>query len=66
MGALAMNPLAALGALGLLAWGLADLVLLPARRATRLRLPETWHNPVRLLVVALVLVNWAFLLAARR
>jgi hypothetical protein len=66
LGALAMNPLAALGALALLLWGLADLVLLPARRATRLRLPGPWHNPVRVLVVALVVVNWAYLLVAQR
>jgi hypothetical protein len=66
LGAIMMNPLTALGALGLMAWGLADLVLLPARRATRMRLPEHWHNPLRLLVVVLLLANWAFLLIARR
>jgi hypothetical protein len=66
LGAFAMNPLMALGALGLLAWGLVDLVLLPARKAARLRLPEPWHNPVRVLVVGAVLVNWTYLLLAQR
>jgi hypothetical protein len=61
-----MNPLSALGALALLAWGLVDVVLLPARRATRLRLPEQWHTPARVLVVALLLVNWAYLIVSGR
>ena len=42
-----MNPLVALGTLGLLAWGLADLVLLPTRRALRLGIAPAWQPTVR-------------------
>jgi hypothetical protein len=65
-GALLMNPLAAASALGLLLWGVADLVLLPRGRALRLRLAPALHNPARVAVVTLVLLNWAFLLLGRR
>ncbi len=65
-GAFVMNPLMAAGALGLLLWGLADLVLLPAKRALRLALPAAWHDKVRILAVLALLLNWAFLLLVRR
>jgi hypothetical protein len=65
-GAFAMNPLAAAAALGLLLWGVADLVLLPGRRALRASLAPALHPPARALVVALLLANWGFLLLARR
>jgi Protein of unknown function (DUF2752) len=65
-GALLMNPLAAVSALVLLLWGALDLTLLPGRRALRASLAPPFHNKARFLIVALVLVNWAFLLFARR
>jgi hypothetical protein len=65
-GALLMNPLVAIGTLALLAWGLADLALLPTRRALRLGIAPAWQPTVRLVVVVLVLSNWAFLIATGR
>jgi hypothetical protein len=65
-GALAMNPAAALGALGLAAWALADLSLLPRRRALGLELSAPLGWVLRVAVVALLLANWAYLLAAGR
>jgi Protein of unknown function (DUF2752) len=65
-GALAMNPLVALGTLGLLVWGAADLALLPTRRALRLGIAPAWQPAVRILAVVLVLLNWAFLVFASR
>ena len=61
-----MNPLVALGTLGLLAWGAADLALLPTRRALRLGIAPAWQPTVRVLAVVLVLLNWAFLVFASR
>ena len=65
-GALLMNPLVTLGTLGLLAWGAVDLVLLPTRRALRLGVAPAWQASVRVLVVVLVVLNWAFLVATSR
>jgi uncharacterized protein DUF2752 len=65
-GAFFMNPLVTLGTLGLFAWGALDLALLPTRRALRLGIAPAWQNAVRLLVVALVLLNWAFLILTSR
>lgn len=65
-GALAMNPLAALGALALLAWGLADLVLLPTRQALRVAPPAAWRDGLRIAAVGALLLNWAFLIAVQR
>jgi hypothetical protein len=65
-GAFVMNPLAAASALVLLLWGLVDMALLPGRRALRASLAPALHNPARFLVVALLLLNWAFLLVAGR
>ena len=61
-----MNPLAAARRSVLLLWGLVDLALLPGRRALRASLAPALHNPARFLVVALLLLNWAFLLVAGR
>jgi hypothetical protein len=61
-GALAVQPLVALSAIGALAWGLADLALRPSARRLDVRPPRTlagWF------VVLLALVaNWAYLLRA--
>jgi len=65
-GALLMNPLVALGTIALLAWGLIDLALLPTRRALRLGVAAAWQTTVRIVVVALVLLNWAFLIFTGR
>ncbi len=65
-GALLMNPLAALGALLLVAWGVVDLVLLPRKSALRMAVPASWHGRLRLLAFVAVALNWSFLLLARR
>ena len=65
-GALAMNPLATLGALALVPWGLADLALVARGRALSVELapPAAWA--VRGLAIAAVIGNWAYLVAAGR
>ena len=65
-GAFLMNPLVTLGTLGLLVWAAFDLALLPARRALRLGIAPAWQPTVRVLVVLLVLLNWAFLIFTSR
>jgi hypothetical protein len=65
-GALAMNPLGASLALLMLPWGLADLAVLPRGRAVRLSLAAPWRLPVRVIAVALAVVNWAYLIAVGR
>ncbi|HVO09959.1 MAG TPA: DUF2752 domain-containing protein [Vicinamibacteria bacterium] len=65
-GAVLMNPLAALGALLVFGWAIADLVLLPTRRALALELHPRLAQVLRATAVVLLLLNWAFLLAVRR
>lgn len=65
-GALAMNPLAALAALALLAWGLADLALLARGRSLTFSASPRLAAWMRVAVVAAVLVNWAYLVALHR
>jgi hypothetical protein len=65
-GALAMNPLATLVALAVVVWGLADLVLMPWGRALAIQVgPETGRG-LRIGAVVIVLLNWAYLVAAGR
>jgi len=65
-GALAMNPLAALGTLALLPWAAADLALLPRGRALSLELSPAAARVARIAAFAAVLANWAWLVAAGR
>lgn len=65
-GALAMNPLAALGVLLVLAWGLLDLALLPTGRALRVTPSAGLARVLRVLAVVAVVANWAWLVAAGR
>lgn len=65
-GAFAMNPLATAAALLVAAWAMADLALLPSRRAF---VVELGPRPARLLrgaVVAALAANWLYLVAAGR
>jgi len=65
-GALAMNPLATAAALLVAAWAVADLALLPSRRAF---VVELGPGPARLLraaVLAALAANWLYLVAAGR
>jgi hypothetical protein len=64
--ALASNPLATLGGLALVPWGLGDLLLWPRGRALRLSVAPPLRPGLRLAVLAAVTLNWAYLIAAGR
>lgn len=65
-GAFAMNPLVAAGAIALVPWALADLVLLTRGRALDAQVGPRLGGGLRVAAVLLVLANWAWLLAAGR
>ncbi|HET6900612.1 MAG TPA: DUF2752 domain-containing protein [Vicinamibacteria bacterium] len=65
-GAISMNPLSAAAALALVPWGMADLALLPKGRAVALEVSPRLAPFVRVTAVALVFVNWAYLIVAGR
>jgi len=65
-GALAMNPFTTLLALLLAAWALADLALLPGRRALDLDVSPRLGFALRAGALALFLANWVYLVAAGR
>jgi hypothetical protein len=65
-GALAMNPLTTVVALGIVPWGLVDLALAARRRALDLSLSGPASLAARGTAVALLLANWAYLIAVRR
>jgi hypothetical protein len=65
-GAVEMNPLAAAVALALVPWGLGDLFLLRGGRAVALEISPGLAPFVRVGAIAVVAVNWAYLIAAGR
>jgi hypothetical protein len=65
-GAFAMNPLATLGAIALLAWGLTDLALLPARKALAIEVSDPVARVLRVAALVAVVLNWVFLIASGR
>jgi hypothetical protein len=65
-GAAAMNPLAAGAALGLLAWGFADLALLTRGRSLAVDVSPRVGLALRGAAVAAALMNWAYLVYAGR
>ena len=65
-GALAMNPLAAVGAVALVFWGGADLALWPKGRAVALAVSGRGASVLRGLALVLIVVNWVYLVAAGR
>ena len=65
-GALAMNPLATLGAFALVPWGLGDLALMTRGRALSLEAAPAAARVLRVLAVLAVIANWAYLVAAGR
>ena len=65
-GAWLMNPLATAGALSLVPWAVADLLLMAKGRGLRLELGPSAARLARGLVVAAALANWAWLVAAGR
>ena len=66
IGALDMNPLAAVLALGVSVWGLADALLLPRGRALTVELSPRLGQLARVAAVALLGGNWLYLIAAGR
>lgn len=60
------NPLATLGAVAVAAWGLADLALLPRRRALGLEIAPRLGRALRWGALVLFLANWVYLIAAGR
>jgi hypothetical protein len=65
-GAMAMNPAAALAAAGVALWALADLALLPGRRALAVEASPRLGRALRAAVPLLLLLNWAYLVASGR
>lgn len=65
-GALAMNPLTTVVALGFVLWGLADLLLLARGRALRLQVSPAAARLLRVVAVVVVLANWVYLVAVGR
>jgi len=65
-GAWLMNPLAAAGALALVPWAAADLLLMTRGRALAVDLAPAAVRVARVAVVAAALANWAYLVAAGR
>jgi hypothetical protein len=63
-GALAVNPLATLLALAVVPWAIADLLLLTRGRSLGLRASPAAARVLRIAVLALVLANWIYLIAA--
>ena len=66
VGAFAMNPLVTAGAFVVAAWAIADLALLPRRRALVIELRPGLASVVRVAAVVLLVANWAYLVAAGR
>jgi hypothetical protein len=64
--ALSMNPLATVAGIGLAAWGLGDLWLLRRQAALGVDVDPGARRFLRVTAVVLVLVNWAYLIAAGR
>jgi hypothetical protein len=65
-GAVAMNPLATLGAALIALWAAADLALLPRGRALVLEVSPRAGVVLRAAAIAAVALNWIYLLAAGR
>ncbi len=65
-GALAMNPLALLVAALVAAWAVADLVLLPTRRAVAIEVEPRLASRLRVVALVVFLLNWVYLLLSGR
>ena len=65
-GALGMNPFTTLVAMVIVGWALADLVLLPRRRALRVGLSPAAGRAFRIAILVAFLANWIYLLSAGR
>lgn len=65
-GAASMNPLVAAAALGLAAWGVADLALLTRGRSLAVDVSPPAGRALRVAAVGVIALNWAYLLHAGR
>jgi hypothetical protein len=65
-GAVATNPFVTLVAVVIAAWAIADLVLLPSRRALEISVSPRLGLVLRVGALALFLANWVYLMAAGR
>ena len=65
-GALAMNPFTTLVAVLIAGWAVADLALLPRRRALKLEVPKAFAFALRVAALVLFLANWVYLIAVGR
>jgi hypothetical protein len=65
-GALGMNPFTTLVAVIVAAWAVADLALLPLRRALDVEFPKRLGFALRVGALVLFLANWFYLIAAGR
>ncbi len=65
-GALGMNPLFVACAVGLVAWGAADLLLLPRGRTVQLEASPLLVRSFGIAAVTAILLNWAYLVAMGR
>jgi hypothetical protein len=65
-GAFVMNPLAVVFAGVVALWAVGDLLLLPRRRSLRLTIRPDLAMPVRIAVLLVALLNWAYLVLAGR
>jgi hypothetical protein len=64
--AFALNPLAALAAVALVAWGAADAVLLARGRSLRLEASGAAADWLRAAALAAIALNWGYLVLAAR
>jgi hypothetical protein len=65
-GAVAMNPLIAVGGAAVAAWGMADLVLLTRRRALAFEISPRVRRLLQIGVVAAAVANWVYLVVSGR
>ena len=65
-GALAMNPFTTLVAVVIAGWAVADVLLLPRRRALRVALSPSLGRALRVASFAAFFANWVYLLAVGR
>jgi hypothetical protein len=65
-GALAMNPFTTLLAVVIAAWAVADVLLLPRRRALRIGLSRPAGRVFRVVGFVAFLANWVYLIAVGR
>jgi len=64
IGAVLLNPLAALASAGLVAWAVSDLVLAPSGRSLAVRVSPGTASMLRWGVAVVLVLNWVWLVAS--